>query len=506
MINVEKEVFNIYSTNFLWKLVENFEDRRIDLLKIREKKREEIEKGILPNFLENTKEVRINKWVVSKVPNILKKRHVEIMSPPDRKSIINALNSEADCYMCDFGDSLSPNFDNIKKGHINLYDAIRKNIVFRDEEEKKIYQVNDYKNIPIIFVRPRGIHLEEKNIDTYCEKKICASLFDFAYYFFNNVSELISMGRGPYFYLPKLENHYEARWWNDIFNFSEDYFSLPRGTIRATVIIENILAAFEMDEILFELRHHSAGLNYERFNYIFSYFNLFKNNRNYLSPDRKLITLETHFIKSYVNLLIKTCHKRDAYAIGGMVTQIPIKNNDKLNEEYMQKVYNNTVEHVKAGVDGTCVAHPFLIKYARNAFENFSNGINNQFNIKKLDVEIDSSDLLKIPIGNITKEDIIFNIESLTKYIDSWINGRGTINLNNKIENVSTAELSRIQLWQLFKHKININDNKLDIKFIIDEAKKYTENKIVLELIFQLISKNNPPKFLTNYIINKIRI
>jgi len=506
MITKEEDIFNIYSTNFLWKLVDKFENRRIELLKNRVIRREEIEKGILPNFLDNTKEVRINKWVVSKVPEILKKRHVEITGPPDRKMIINALNSGADCYMCDFEDSLSPSFDNIKKGQINLYDAIRKNITYRDDKKDKLYQVNDYKKSPVIFIRPRGLHMEEKNVDTYCNKKISASLFDFAFYFFNNVTDLINNGRGPYFYLPKLESHYEARWWNDIFNFSEDYFSLPRGTIRATVLIENILAAFEMDEILFELRHHSAGLNCGRWDYIFSYIKLFKNNKDYLSPDRKLITMESHFMKSYVDLLIKTCHKREAYAIGGMAAQIPVKDNEELNNKNMEKVYNDKVKEVKAGVDGTWIAHPFLIKYARKAFQDFSEGNNNQFNIKRFDVDIDSTDLLKIPTGKITEEGILTNIKAITIYIDSWIRGIGAVNIDNLMEDAATAEISRVQLWQWCKYEVLINNIKLDIKFIIEKAKNFTENKIVLELIYQMISTNTPPEFLTNYIINKIRI
>ena len=499
----KNEIFTSEANTFVELLSKKFESSRLNLLKKRSEKQEEINNNKFPTFLKETENIRNGKWKISKIPDDLQKRTVEITGPPNRKMMINALNCGSDCYMCDMEDSLSPTWDNLVQGQINLYDLVRKRISYYDKKKEKMYSINDYNNIPTLFVRPRGLHMTQ-NVNG---KNISASLFDFGYYFFHNAKKLIENNTGPYFYLPKLESHLEAKWWNGVFNFSEDYLSIPRGTIKATVLIETILAAFEMDEILYELRHHSAGLNCGRWDYIFSFIKKFKNHKEFILPNRSLITMDVHFMNSYVKLLVKTCHKRGAHAMGGMSAQLPVKNNDELNEFNFDKVYKDKVSEAKNGMDGTWIAHPAFIEIAQKAF--FENSLidgPNQINILRNDVNIIDTDLITVPSGEITLRGVELNVIALVKYIESWISGVGAVAINNLMEDAATAEISRLQLWQWINHNVLIDDKILDINYIMDIVKNNCNNIIVTNLVKKMLFTNNPPEFMTNFILNKINI
>ena len=352
---------------FLLKLAERFEGRRQELLARRKEVQRNIDSGWLPDFLPETAEIREASWKVAPIPKDLTDRRTEITGPVDRKMIINALNSGASVFMADFEDSNSPTWSNNIEGQQNLYDAIRGTIQFVSPEGKR-YQLAP--KTATLFVRPRGWHLNEKHF-LVDGKPISGSLFDFGLYFFHNAKELLRRGTGPYFYLPKLESHLEARLWNDVFRFAQEELGVPRGSIRATVLIETILAAFEMDEILYELRDHSAGLNCGRWDYIFSFIKKFSSRPDFLLPDRSLVTMERHFLASYVELLIQTCHRRGIHAMGGMAAQIPIKNDDAANEQALDKVRKDKLREVKAGHDGTWVAHPGLVPIAKQIFDQY---------------------------------------------------------------------------------------------------------------------------------------
>ena len=349
---------------FVSLLHKKFNPTRLELLENRKIRQAEIDLGIMPHFLPETESIRKGDWKTAPIPEDLLDRRVEITGPVDRKMIINALNSEVKVFMADFEDSNSPTWGNIINGQANLKDAVNGTISFTNPHGKH-YQLND--ETATLMVRPRGWHLNEKNV-TVNGEVISASIFDFGLYFFHNVNALIASGTGPYFYLPKLESHLEARLWNDVFNLAQDELGIPRGTIKATVLIETILAAFEMDEILYELREHSAGLNCGRWDYIFSFIKKFRNHGDCVLPDRSEITMDRHFLKSYVNLLVQTCHKRGAHAMGGMAAQIPIKNDAEANEQALGKVRDDKEREAQAGHDGTWVAHPGLAPIALDAF------------------------------------------------------------------------------------------------------------------------------------------
>jgi len=493
---------------FIVKLQNNFHKQRSLLLKKREIRQQALDAGELPCFLPQTEKIRNSEWKVSTTPSDLKDRRVEITGPVSRKMVINALNSGVKVFMADFEDSNSPTWDNNLNGQINLRDAVNKTITFENKNGKQ-YKLND--KTATLMVRPRGWHLIEKNI-IFDEKPMSASLFDFGLYFFHNAHNLIKNGTGPYFYLPKLENHLEARLWNEVFIFAQNELNIKLGTIKVTVLIEHILAAFEMDEILYELKDHIVGLNCGRWDYIFSFIKKFKKNKNFILPDREQITMDRHFMKSYVNLLIQTCHKRGAHAIGGMAAQIPIKDDQKANTIALEKVKLDKIREAKAGHDGTWIAHPGLAHIAIEAF-NASMPEANQINNLREDVKVTPDDLLKIPDGEITEVGIRNNIRVGLQYVEAWILGNGCVPLYNLMEDAATAEISRAQLWQWLHNTVIIKDGRklteslFDI-FLKEELElikkqigkvRYKSGKFIeaSELFTNMVKNNNFDEFLT---------
>ena len=449
----QEEILTPEALEFASLLHRKYNPKRLELLNHRKFRQTEIDSGTMPHFLPETESIRQGDWKTAPIPDDLLDRRVEITGPVDRKMIINALNSGVKVFMADFEDSNSPTWDNIINGQINLRDAVKGTISFTNPNGKH-YQLND--ETATLMVRPRGWHLNEKNVMVGSEL-ISASIFDFALYFFHNVNALIASGTGPYFYLPKLESHLEARLWNDVFNTAQDELGIPRGTIKATVLIETILAAFEMDEILYELREHSAGLNCGRWDYIFSFIKKFRNRPDFVLPDRSEVTMDRHFLRSYVNLLVQTCHKRNAHAMGGMAAQIPIKDDPIANEEALGKVQDDKEREARAGHDGTWIAHPGLAPIAMDAFNSVmpeSNQIHNMRN----EVEVTADDLLVVPSGNITESGIRTNIRVGIQYIEAWLRGNGCVPLYHLMEDAATAEISRAQLWQWIHHEARLDD------------------------------------------------
>ncbi|MFI5251252.1 MAG: malate synthase A [Bacteroidota bacterium] len=428
---------------FISKLERQFRERRRILLKKRIERQIEINSGRMPDFLPATEHIRTGYWKISECPADLLDRRVEITGPPERKMIINALNSGANVYMADFEDALSPTWQNVIDGQCNLQDAVDRTISVDDSGGKQ-YALNEH--IATLMVRPRGLHLEEKYV-TIDGQPISASIFDFGLFFFHNAQKLINRGSGPYFYLPKMENHLEARLWNEIFNMAQDELGIPRGTIRATVLIETILAAFEMHEILYELKEHSAGLNCGRWDYIFSFIKKFRYHHEFLLPDRGRVTMLTHFLRSYSTLLIQTCHLHGAHALGGMAAQIPIKADPEANEEALRKVRQDKEREVADGHDGTWVAHPGLVPIAKQVFDEKMPSPN-QIHRLRDDARISAGDLLRVPKGEITESGMRLNIEVALRYIESWLNGSGCVPIHNLMEDAATAEICRAQLWQ----------------------------------------------------------
>src|SRR5580698_1399366 len=444
----ETRVLTPEARAFLLKLAARFEPRRQQLLARRRTVQQAIDNGKFPDFLPETAEIRKGDWKVAPIPKDLLDRRVEITGPVDRKMIINALNSGASVYMADFEDSNTPTWSNNIEGQHNLRDAIQGTIRYESPEGKQ-YQTGS--KLATLMVRPRGWHLDEKHF-LVDEKPISASLFDFGLFFFHNAAALLSKGTGPYFYLPKLENHQEARLWNDVFCFSQDELGIPRGSIRATVLIETILAAFEMDEILYELRDHSAGLNCGRWDYIFSCIKRFRNNPDFILADRALVTMTTHFMRSYSLLCIKTCHRRGVHAMGGMAAQIPIKNDEKANEEAFAKVRADKEREANDGHDGTWVAHPGLVATALTAFDAVMK-TPNQIDRKREDVQITAADILKFgPEEPITEQGLRTNVSVGVQYLESWLRGAGCVPIFNLMEDAATAEISRAQVWQWIRH------------------------------------------------------
>ncbi|WP_067727194.1 malate synthase A [Oceanobacillus damuensis] len=442
-----EELLTPEALNFLEKLHNHFDERRRNLLEIRHQIQQRINEGKKLDFLKETKNVRDGNWTVSRIPKDLQDRRVEITGPVDRKMIVNAMNSGAKTFMADFEDATSPTWENVMEGQINLQDAIRRRIDFEAPNGKK-YALKD--ETAVLIVRPRGWHLEESHLRVN-GKSMAASLVDFGLYLYHNARELLLRGSGPYFYLPKMENHLEARLWNDVFIFSQNELGIPQGTIKATVLIETITAAFEMDEILYELREHSAGLNCGRWDYIFSYIKKFQNDPNVILPDRSTVTMEVPFMRSYSLLAIKTCHKRNAPAIGGMAAQIPVKNDEAANEAAFQKVRTDKEREVNDGHDGTWVAHPGMVQLVRDIFDNVM-PTPNQISNKREDVQVTAEDLVQVPIGEITEAGLRTNINVGIQYTAAWLSGRGAVPINNLMEDAATAEISRAQVWQWIRH------------------------------------------------------
>src|SRR5579862_2581996 len=451
----QSEILSKEARNFVARLAVEFEPRRQELLAKRIVRQAEIDAGKFPDFLPETASIREREWTVAPIPSDLQDRRTEITGPVDRKMVINALNSGANVFMADFEDANSPTWHNNVDGQINLRDAIRRTIEFASPEGKQ-YRLSE--KIATLLVRPRGWHLTEKHV-LQGGKPISGSLFDFGLYFFHNAKELMQRESGPYFYLPKLESHLEARLWNDVFNAAQDALGLPRGTIRATVLIETILASFEMDEILYELKDHSAGLNCGRWDYIFSFIKKFRNHKEFVLPNRAEVTMTRHFLKSYVDLLIQTCHRRNIHAMGGMAAQVPIKNDPVANEEALEKVRLDKLREVKAGHDGTWVAHPGLVPVAKTVFD-AGMPTPNQISIKREAVHITARDLLAATEGTITEAGLRWNIDVGLQYLEAWLRGVGCVPIYNLMEDAATAEICRAQVWQWVKWGAKLDDGR----------------------------------------------
>jgi malate synthase len=450
-----EEILTPQALAFLIELHHRFDGRRKELLENRATRQKAIDAGQFPTFLPETESIRKAEWKVAPIPPDLMDRRVEITGPVDRKMVINALNSGATVFMADLEDSNSPTWENNVSGQINLRDAIRGDIRYSSPEGKE-YALNP--KTAVLMVRPRGWHLVERHL-LVDGTPISGSLMDFGLFFFHNAKALLAKGTGPYFYLPKMQSHLEARLWNDVFLFAQEYIGVPRGTIRATVLIETILAAFEMDEILYELREHSAGLNCGRWDYIFSFIKVFRNHKSFLLPDRSEVTMDRAFLKAYVQLLIQTCHRRGIHAMGGMAAQIPIKNDPAANEAALEKVRLDKLREVKAGHDGTWVAHPGLVPIAKQIFDEHMKTAN-QIDVKREEVHITAADLLSVPTGAITERGLRMNIDVGIQYLESWLRGSGCVPIYNLMEDAATAEISRTQVWQWVHHGAQLSDGR----------------------------------------------
>jgi malate synthase len=432
---------------FLADLSREFEGRRQEILENRKNVQAKIDKGEFPGFLEETRDIREGEWAAAPLPEDLMDRRVEITGPVDRKMVINALNSGAKTYMADFEDSHTPTWENCINGQINLRDAVSGGMTY-DSPEGKHYELGDRP--ATLIVRPRGWHLPEKHM-LVDGKPIAGGIFDFGLYFFHNAQQLVANGSGPYFYLPKFESYMEARLWNDVFVRAQDRLGIEQGTVKATVLIETILASFQMNEIIYELKDHMAGLNCGRWDYIFSFIKRFKNIPEYLFPDRSQITMTCHCMHSYSLLAIHTCHRRGVHAIGGMAAQIPRKDDPKANEEAIQKVRDDKIREATDGHDGTWVAHPGLVSVALEEFDKHMPQPN-QIDKLRNDVEVTEADLLKLPDGIITEVGLRNNISVGVKYMAAWLSGTGCVPINHLMEDAATAEIARTQIWQWVHH------------------------------------------------------
>ena len=496
---VESEILCPAATQFLERLARQFELRRRELLAARSLRQHRIDAGELPNFLTETEHIRKKEWRVAPIPKDLIDRRVEITGAVDRKMIINALNSGANVFMADFEDSSSPTWQNNLEGQANLRDAIAGTIRYVSPEGRS-YRLNP--SVATLMVRPRGWHLDERHF-TVDGKPISGSLFDFGLFFLHNGRALINRGTGPYFYLPKMESHLEARLWNDVFCFAQDELGIPRGTIRATVLIETILAAFEMDEILYELREHSSGLNCGRWDYIFSFIKKFRNRPDFVLPDRSTLTMEKHFLKFYVDLLIQTCHRRGIHAMGGMAAQIPIKNDPEANEKALEKVRQDKLREVHAGHDGTWVAHPGLVPIAKEIFDTHMKAPN-QISCSREAVEVTAADLLTVPEGAKTAQALRWNIDVGLQYLESWLRGSGCVPIYNLMEDAATAEISRAQVWQWVHHRTALSDGQQAtpelVRLVISEQRNELRGKRIAdaaELFDHMITRPTFAEFLT---------
>jgi malate synthase len=467
------EILTPEAMKFLGELARRFEATRVERLAARVKVQAEIDGGALPGFPAETADIRAKEWTVAPIPNDLEDRRVEITGPVERKMVINALNSGANVFMADFEDSNSPTWQNNVEGQINMRDAIAGTIGFTNPDGKK-YALNP--KTAVLMVRPRGWHLLERRclVDG---QPMSGSLFDFGLFFFHNAKALLAKGTGPYFYLPKMEHYLEARLWNDVFVFAQDYMGVPQGSIRATVLIETILGAFQMDEILWELRDHSAGLNCGRWDYIFSFIKKFGTRADYMMPNRALVTMDRHFLSSYVLLLIQTCHKRNIHAMGGMAAQIPIKNDAAANEAALDKVRQDKLREVKAGHDGTWVAHPGLVPIAKAIFDEYMKTPNQIF-IKREDVHVTAADLLEVPTGEISEAGLRLNINVGLQYLESWLRGNGCVPIYNLMEDAATAEISRAQVWQWVRHHAKLSDGRQITKELVAVTTKEELGKL----------------------------
>jgi malate synthase len=442
---------------FAASLERRFGAERQRLLQLRAETQAQLDAGWRPDFPAETRAIREGAWTVAPLPKDLLDRRVEITGPTDRKMVINALNSGASVFMADFEDANTPSWDNLIDGQINLADAVRRTIAFDDPQSKKHYALNP--KTAVLLVRPRGWHLPEAHV-LVDGNAMAGAFFDFGLYAFHNARELLTRGSGPYFYLPKLENRFEAKLWNDVFVYSEETLGLPKGAIKATVLIETIMAAFEMDEILYELREHSSGLNCGRWDYIYSFIKKFAEDPKAVMPDRAQVTMATHFLRSYSQQLIQTCHRRNVHAMGGMAAQIPIRNDAAANAAAMEKVRADKLREASDGHDGTWVAHPGLVGIAKEIFDKQMPEAN-QIARKRQDVHVVAADLLAVPTGTVTEAGLRQNLNVGIGYLEAWLRGTGCVPLYHLMEDAATAEISRAQVWQWIRHKAKLADGRV---------------------------------------------
>jgi malate synthase len=493
--------------DFVARLHRTFNPRRQTLLRRREERREEFRNGALPAFPSETGSVREGEWQVAATPPDLQDRRVEITGPVERKMMINAFNSGAKVFMADLEDALSPTWENVVEGQANLQDAVRRTIELKQADGKE-YRLND--TIATLIVRPRGWHLSEKHV-TVDGEPISGSLFDFGLHFFHNAREQLERGTGPYFYLPKLESHLEARLWNDVFNFAQDEVGVPRGSIRATVLIETILASFEMEEILYELRDHSAGFNAGRWDYIFSTIKKFSHREDFMLPDRGQVTMTVPFMRAYTELLVRTCHKRGAHAIGGMAAFIPNRRDPEVTEHALRKVREDKEREAGDGFDGTWVAHPDLVPVAMEVFDGVLGDQPHQKHRMREDVRVGEKDLLSIPVpgGTISEQGVRNNINVGIQYVAAWLNGLGAVAIFNLMEDAATAEISRAQLWQWVHHNAELADGRRmtrelyeqfrheELSGLLEERGEGSRLQEAAELLDRLVLEDEFKEFLT---------
>jgi malate synthase len=463
---------------FVAELQRKFNARREELLAARVERQKRLDAGEKPDFLKETAKIRESDWTVAPLPKDILDRRVEITGPVDRKMIINALNCGANVFMADFEDASTPTWANMVEGQFNLADAVRRQIDYVDPTSGKAYKLND--KTAVLFVRPRGWHLLEKHM-LVDGKPMSGSLFDFGFYFFHNAKEALSRGTGPYFYLPKMESHLEARLWNDVFVHAQDALGVPQKSIKATVLIETILATFEMDEILWELKDHSAGLNCGRWDYIFSFIKKFREQDWAVLPDRGTVGMTSHFLRSYSQLVIKTCHRREVHAMGGMAAQIPIKNDPKANEEAMGRVRADKKREAGDGHDGTWVAHPGLVEIAKAEFDAVMKEAN-QIARKRQDVHVTAADLIQIPSGPKTEAGLRQNVAVGIGYVEAWLRGIGCVPLFNLMEDAATAEISRAQVWQWVRHSQKLDDGRPITKDLVRQIVREENDRVKAQI------------------------
>ncbi len=445
------------SIAFVASLERRFGAERQRLLALRAATQAKLDAGWRPDFPAETRAIRDTDWTVAPLPADLLDRRVEITGPTDRKMVINALNCGANVFMTDFEDANTPSWDNLLEGQINLVDAVRRTIAYDDPQSKRHYALNP--KTAVLLVRPRGWHLPEAHV-LVDGAPIAGAFFDFGLYFFHNAKELLARRSGPYFYLPKIENRHEAKLWNDVFVYSQEALGIPKGAIKATVLIETIMAAFEMDEILYELRDHSAGLNCGRWDYIYSFIKKFAEDPHAVMPDRAQVTMTTPFLRSYSQLLIQTCHRRNVHAMGGMAAQIPIRNDPTANAAAMDKVRADKLREAADGHDGTWVAHPDLVGIARTIFDQQMPQAN-QIARKRQDVHVTAADLLAVPHGTVTEAGLRQDLNVGIGYLEAWLRGSGCVPLYHLMEDAATAEISRAQVWQWIRHKAKLADGRV---------------------------------------------
>lgn len=473
-VDGQNEILTDEALSFIEELEKRFGVRRKELLAAREAVQADLDAGGSLDFLEDTADIRAGDWKVRPAPADLLDRRVEITGPVDRKMVINALNAGAKCFMADFEDSSTPTWYNMISGQVNLRDANARTISFENPSNGKQYKLND--TIATLLVRPRGWHMEEAHV-TLNGAPISASLFDFGLYLYHNAKTTVANGAGPYYYLPKMEHHLEAKLWDDVISYGEDTLGLDRGTVRCTVLIETITAAFQMDEILYQLRDHIVGLNCGRWDYIFNFIKRHARRADFVLPNRDDVTMATHFLTSYSLLLIQTCHKRGAHAMGGMAAQIPVKGDETANAAAIEKVRADKLREAGNGHDGTWVAHPALVPVAMDIFDDKMPG-DNQLDNARADVAVTAADLLAVPEGGISEDGMRRNISIGLQYLASWINGTGCAPIFNLMEDAATAEISRTQMWQWRVHGAKLDDGRTITADLLDETIKSVANEL----------------------------